>query len=106
TDGLVHWFNYSCGIDYSNPSPIISGFEIDITAQKDLEAKLRLSEKQLKIAFAQTNDTIWNYDIHTHTIKQSHFSIRQFGGPEIMHNVPEGQIESGFFHPDSAETYR
>lgn len=106
TDGLVHWFNYSCGIDYSNPSPIISGFEIDITAQKDLEAKLRLSEKQLKIAFAQTNDTIWNYDIHTHTIKQSRFSIRQFGGPEIMRNVPEGQIESGFVHPDSAETYR
>ncbi|SDY00125.1 diguanylate cyclase domain-containing protein [Eubacterium barkeri] len=106
TDGLVHWFNYSCGIDYSNHFPIISGFEIDITAQKDLESKLRLSEKQLKIAFAQTNDTIWNYDIHTHTIKQSRFSMRQFGGPEIMRNVPEGQIDSGFVHPDSAETYR
>ncbi len=103
--GEIHWVSCGCGIDYSGPIPILNGIELDITENKKLEQQLRLSEQQLKLAFAQTNDTIWNFNVQKKTIIQSQFSRKLFGGDTIVTDVPNGQIKRGAIHPDSAADY-
>ncbi len=100
------WVSCGCSIDYSAGAPIINGIELDITRTKALEQKLKISDKQLQVAFSQTNDAVWDLDLETHTIHQTRFSQNVFGGPEDNPDVPESMIKSGFVHKESIDDYR
>ena len=82
----------------------------DVTELIETEEKLRESNERLWIAFGQTPNIFWEVDIETRDFTL--YTMEDDINTGIMkHNVftanfPEGLIENGMVHPDSADNFR
>lgn len=82
----------------------------DVTELIETEEKLRESNERLWIAFGQTPNIFWEVDLETRDFTL--YTMEDDINTGIMkHNVftanfPEGLIENGMVHPDSADNFR
>lgn len=77
----------------------------DITALIETEQSLRASEQKFQIATENSDVSFWTYDYARKAILQTKSSREHHGYEEIIENVPEALIESGYIREDSAAAF-
>ena len=99
------WWHIRAGkIEYNSACPVMLVTSTDISSYKENEYRLQELNDRLRIAFEQTNQTMWEVDLSNRTIRL--FSSR-FAGPDAAgQDFPEALISSGWVHPDSAQRFR
>lgn len=71
------------------------------------QALLTESDARYRMAIENTTVAIWDYDIARRRITLDARSMKLLGADaEILEDVPESLISSGYVHPDSAEELR
>ncbi|WP_040197373.1 diguanylate cyclase domain-containing protein [Candidatus Soleaferrea massiliensis] len=82
----------------------------DITELMETQEKLKISEERYRLALQQTNNVIWEYDIQNKTLyhPDKHYGTisAAYQLDQVVANVPESLIKSGFVHPDFADPLR
>lgn len=84
---------------------IMDGAVMDITKQKEMEESLRLSEEKFRIATENSDVSFWTYDHKKKEIIQTPASKMRHGFQEIVSDVPNSVIQSGFVHQDSIKDF-
>ncbi|MEA5082612.1 MAG: diguanylate cyclase [Lachnospiraceae bacterium] len=76
--------------------------------QAELEnRKLRLrDEERFRIAISKTNICVWDLDIENKQVINTESSMKIYGTPKVIVNIPESLINSGVYHPDDVEIIR
>lgn len=106
-DGSIAWVHVNAGITHLQDGPLVLiGMVMDITERRELEDRLRRTEQLFKIVRKHTRLTMWEFDVRNRRIIQTMESQATHGFEKIIENVPESLIESGYVHPESAETMR
>ncbi|MDD4074806.1 MAG: response regulator [Eubacteriales bacterium] len=65
----------------------------------------RMAEHLADIALESSGVSIWEYDYERRSIIQYQNSAEMHGFENVIPNVPESLVESGFVHPDSAQAF-
>ncbi|MDD3253082.1 MAG: response regulator [Lachnospiraceae bacterium] len=84
---------------------IMEGVVMDITRQKETEEALRLSEEKFRIATENSDVSFWSYNLLTKEIIQTPASQMRHGYEEIVTDVPDSVIQSGFVRQDSVKAF-
>lgn len=106
-DGSIAWVHVNAGVTHLNDGPyVLIGMVMDITERREMELRLRRTEQLFKIARRHTRLSMWEFDIRNMRILQTEESRESHGSGEIVENVPESLIESGYVHPESVEAIR
>lgn len=103
-DGRWLWFLVRAErINYDNPRPVLLVTGSDITACKERERRLEEANRRLSVAFDQVAQQMWEVDLAART-----FCFYGPGQREASDAIPfpEGMIEAGWVHPNSAEAFR
>ena len=79
----------------------ILGVSQDITARKQAEETLRLSEERFQLASRATNDILWDWDLPTNSLWMGE-SFSRVLGYSVWGNVDFDQWYNGI-HPDDAD---
>lgn len=78
---------------------------VDITDRKQMEERLRIDEQRFRLALAQTESTIFDYDIETKIMIHADKSAQHYGLSYETHNVPDVLVETQLIHPDTAKDF-
>ena len=78
---------------------------VDITDRKEIEEELRINEERFRLALAQTDNTIFDYNIETRVMIHAYRSAEMYGIPNHMENVPDSLVENRTIHPDTVEPF-
>ncbi|MDO4555736.1 MAG: sensor domain-containing diguanylate cyclase, partial [Lachnospiraceae bacterium] len=70
------------------------------------EDELKLARERFNVIFQNTTVSVWDYIFETRQIIQPVRSQELHGFEEIVEDVPDSLIESGYVHPESAEAFR
>ncbi|MDD3414927.1 MAG: response regulator [Lachnospiraceae bacterium] len=84
---------------------IMDGVVMDITKQKETEEALRISEEKFRIATENSDVSFWSYNFRAKEITQTRASKMRHGHEEVVLNVPDSVIESGFVRKDSIKDF-
>lgn len=84
---------------------IMNGVVMDITKQKETEEALRLSEEKFRIATENSDVSFWTYNFATKEIIQTPASKMRHGNQEVVSDVPNSIIQSGFVRQDSVKAF-
>lgn len=83
---------------------------VDITGRRAMEEALRVNEERFRIALAQTDNTIFDYDIETRRMLHADKAAEKYGLDPWTEDVPDSLVRMGMVHQDSAgeflEMYR
>ena len=85
---------------------IMDGVVMDITSQKETEEALRLSDEKLCIATENSGVSFWSYNLKTKEIIQTRASKMRHGHQEIVPNIPDSAIQSGFVRQDCVKAFK
>lgn len=86
-------------------SYILDCLILDVTARKNMEQELRLSEERFRIALAQTTDIVFEYDMRRGEVFHTNHSVAVYGLPQLVENAPQSIVESGAVLPDSVADF-
>lgn len=86
-------------------APAAHAVVVDITEQKQTEEQLRINEERFRLALAQTDSTIFDYDIATKVMIHADKSAEKYGLSYETQNVPDCLVESRLIHPDCATAF-
>lgn len=103
--GDIIWVLVSGSFTTHNGIPAANAVVVDITEQKQIEEQLRINEERFRLALAQTDSTIFDYDIATKVMMHADKSAEKYGLSYETHNVPDCLVESKLIHPDCAEVF-
>lgn len=103
--GEIIWVLASGSFTTHNGAPAAHGILVDITEQKQIEERLRVNEQRFRLALAQTDSTIFDYDIATKVMIHADKSAEKYGLSYETPNVPECLAENGVVHPDCAQDF-
>ncbi len=67
--------------------------------------KLTEAEQLIDVALKNTSVSIWEYDFKRRCIIQYQNSSEMHGFKQVIQNVPESLVESGFVHPESVADF-
>lgn len=104
-DGTQIWLLVSGNYTTHKDEPAANCVVVDITDRKQMEEKLRIDEERFRLALAQTENTIFDYDISTKIMMHAGKAADAYGLADKTVNVPESIIEAGLIHPDSISDY-
>lgn len=106
-DGQIIWILVSGNFlpDLYGQAPTAYGVVVDITDRKQMEERLRIDEERFRLALAQTDNTIFDYDIATRTMIHADRSAGRYGLSHVTHDVPDVLVREGIVHPDSATEF-
>ncbi|MEM7027561.1 MAG: PAS domain S-box protein, partial [Pseudomonadota bacterium] len=103
-DGSVIWINDIVNIvfDKHNKAIKLRGLMIDITARKDMEEALKISEERFSLAMQGASDGLWDWDL---TSNQIYFSPRWKSMLGYEENEISASVEqfTDLLHPDDVE---
>lgn len=106
-DGSLSWTNLSARCQLMEDDRCsYHGIYTDVTALKEKEERLLVSDKRFQIALNLVQASIWEYHFDTKTIVQFHQNQNWIEGADDIPDVPESLIRSKVIHPDSAVTYK
>ncbi|MEG1641708.1 MAG: response regulator [Synergistaceae bacterium] len=77
----------------------------DISTQRKRENKLRLGEEKFRIATRNSSVSFWTYYFDKKQIVQSDNSKTLHGHDDVVNNVPDSLIESGYLRQDSIQDF-
>ena len=104
-DGSVRWAlvegNFLCVDGLAMADCIV----VDITDRKKIEEEIRINEERFRLALAQTDNTIFDYNIETRVMIHAYRSAEMYGIPNHMENVPDSLVENRTIHPDTVEPF-
>lgn len=103
--GEIIWVLVSGSFTTHNGAPAAHTVVVDITEQKQIEEQLRINEERFRLALAQTDSTIFDYDIATRVMIHADKSAEVYGLSYETQNVPDCLVESKLIHPDTAEVF-
>ena len=105
--GGYRWFSMTGTImERTEDFIIVSAVKYDITEQKEIEQRLRVSEEEYRLATQHSGFTIARYDVKDKALRFSQTSSALYGFPDTIQNVPDTVIESGEISKGTAEKYR
>ncbi len=105
-DGNLAWVHMNAGILHMENGPMVMiGMLMDITERKNLEERLMRTEQLFQVARKQTRLNMWQFDIRNKRIIQSEESKEIHGYEDIVENVPESLIASGYVHENSEDAF-
>lgn len=96
--GSLKWINVRANTTEQNGVVTIFATYSDVS-------ELTRVDHILDAALVNTGVSIWEYDFRRRCIIQYQISTEMHGFEQIVPNVPESLVESGFVHPDSAEAF-
>ncbi|MBC8530318.1 hybrid sensor histidine kinase/response regulator [Gehongia tenuis] len=85
---------------------VFDGYIADISRQKKMEADLRASEEKFRIATENSDVSFWTYDFAHNEIIQTQASKIRHGYQDVIKDVPNALIDSGYVRQDSAKLYQ
>jgi len=106
-DGSIAWSSLSarCCVSEGDLN-IYHGIYTDITALKEKEESLLLSERRFQVALKLVQADLWEYHFDTRTIVRFHQNGNWVAGSCDLHDVPESLIRDKVVHQDSAVNYK
>lgn len=104
-DGTVQWSLVRGAFSKMEQEQWAYCITVDITERKSMEEALRVNEERFRIALAQTDSTIFDYDIREKRMLHGDKSAEKYGLTKWTENVPESLVKDGFVHPDSAGVF-
>lgn len=104
-DGSMIWVLARGSFTTMEDRLLFSCAVININNRKQIEETARISEQRFRIALAQTENTIFEYDIAARVMIHSDRAADYYGIRQRTENVPESLVEDGVIHPDSAEVF-
>ncbi len=104
-DGTLLWALVSGTFVSNKAGRAVVGVVLDITERKKMEEELRINEERFRIAFAQIDSTIFDYDIKTRVMIHADKSGEKYGIAHRTENVPHSLVETGVIHPDTVEAF-
>lgn len=78
---------------------------MDISARKEAEKDLKISEERYRIAVQNTEDIIVDYNIQTKVITHTSKAIIKYGVTEYFENAPESLVKAGVISEQSAPEF-
>jgi PAS domain S-box-containing protein len=88
----------------SNQLEMMVGFGVDITAQKNAEAALKVSNERFSYASQATSDALWDWNMLTDEIFVGETYSALFGHQFENNNITAAACEN-FIHPDDRDNY-
>lgn len=104
-DGTLLWALVSGTFVNKKAGRAVVCVVLDITERKKMEEKLRINEERFRIALAQIDSTIFDYDIKTRVMIHADKSGEKYGIAHRTENVPHSLVENGVIHPETVETF-
>lgn len=95
-DKLIVWNNRDAHLSYS----------IDMTEQKKIENELLISEQRFNIAMDNSDRSLFDIDLMTHTQYNRRLNYPLTEYPKLIKNAPESIIDMNVIHPDSTDAFR
>lgn len=106
-DGSLAWSSFSARCYASEGDRYVyHGIYTDITALKEKEESLLLSDRRFQVALQLVQADLWEYHFDTRTIVQFHRNGNWVEGVGDIHDAPESLIRDKVIHPDSAVNYK
>ena len=103
--GSSIWVLVSGSFTLPGGEPAAHAVVVDITEQKETEERLRINEARFLLALAQTDSTVFDYDIKTKVMIHGDKSAGRYGLAHETQNVPDCLVANKTVHPDSAEAF-
>ncbi|MDD3921218.1 MAG: ATP-binding protein, partial [Eubacteriales bacterium] len=98
-DGGLKWVHIRAeAVTHADGTATVYATYTDLT-------ELKKAEQIIDVAMKNTSVSIWEYDFKRRCIIQYQNSTQMHGFQQVVPNVPESLIESGFVHPDSAAAF-
>lgn len=104
-NGEIIWILVSGSFTTHDGAPAAHAVVVNITEQKQIQEQLRINEERFRLALAQTDSTIFDYDIVTRVMIHADKSAEKYGLSYETQNVPDCLVESKLIHPDCAEAF-
>lgn len=104
-DGSILWGLVSGTFVQEQAGKAVVCVVMDITKRKKMEEEMRINEERFRIAFAQIDSTIFDYDIKTRVMIHADKSGEMYGIAHRTENVPDSLVEGGVIHPDTAKVF-
>ncbi len=104
-DGQTAWILVRGNFTREDRKDILFCVAIDVSGRKKIEEELRINEERFRIALAQMDNTIFDYDIKTRVMIHAYKSASMYGFDNRMENVPDALVEGKTIHPDSAAVF-
>lgn len=104
-DGTVQWSLVRGTFSRRAGGNTLDCITVDITRRKDMEEALRVNEERFRLALAQTDNTIFDYDLRTRRMLHAGKAAERYGLKTVTEDVPDSLIRMGAVHPDSAADY-
>lgn len=102
--GEIRWVLARCSWN-EEEREAVTGALLDITARKQVEEQLRISEEEYRIAVRHTGNTIDVYDVASHTLTQPQEAADLFGLPVVLTNMPDSVLKFDVVEEGSREEY-
>jgi PAS domain S-box-containing protein len=102
-DGRVRWLfgRWQVFKDAAGKPLRMMGVNMDVTNRKDMEASLRRSEEQFRLAVQATNDAVWDIDLMTGTVSWNETYATLYGRPPETSKSWQWWIDR--IHPEDRE---
>lgn len=104
-DKTIIWVLVKGQFSYEKRHPELRCLVMDITDRKKIEEEAKISEERFRIALAQTDNTIFEYDIESRVMLHGDRSAESYGLKQYTENVPDSLVENGVIHPDCADDF-
>lgn len=106
-DGKIMWvLDKGVLISSETENPLVQSILTDITAQKEAQEALRISEKRYLLVMNFSDVAVFDYDIITGRMIHHRFDVNEYHFPSVMDNVVETLIQTGAVAPESVDTFR
>ncbi len=104
-DGSMSWVLVRGSFAKEGEQDVVYCVTMDIGQRKFYEQELRINEERFRLALAQTDNTIFDYDIEKRQMIHANKAGSMYGIENITENVPDSLVENGIIHPDTTNVF-
>ena len=102
-----HWWHIrAVRVEYDNPNPVMLVTAMDVSRFKETEGRQREQIRRLRCALDQTAKRVWEVDLSTGMFRAYSRDGKYHPLGEEALRFPDGLVEGGWVHPNSAPRFR
>lgn len=106
SDGGYKWISQrAVAADVKGNKVIVNAILQDVTSQRELTERLRLSEAENMLAIQLGGNIICRFTVVDRTLRLSHDTAANLALPEIATDVPYEPVRTGMISPESVAAY-
>lgn len=103
---LMWWRIHAVRVEYNEKKPVILTTAIDISELKEKESMLEMNNSLYQLAMDQTAQGIWELDLPGRIFRLIGENKSFSASLAEEQQFPEALIDSGWIHPEEAESFR